>query len=85
MPDTDTTKATVPQSNTDGTEAPKDDPTVEENPTVVGETPTTDTEDADDQGDTFPRSYVEELRRENARYRERAPAPTRSPSGCIPN
>jgi hypothetical protein len=42
---------------------------------VVG-TPTTDVEDVDedqdDNAETFPRSYVEELRRENARYRERA-------------
>ena len=42
-----------------------------------GQTVTTDAEEADeDQGDdtadTFPREYVEELRRENARYRERA-------------
>ena len=41
-------------------------------------TPTTDVEDdvddedQDDEAETFPRSYVEELRRENARYRERA-------------
>jgi hypothetical protein len=42
---------------------------------VVG-TPTTDVEDVDedqdDNAETFPRSYVEELRRENARYRQRA-------------
>jgi hypothetical protein len=42
----------------------------------VVDTPTTDVEDVDadqdDDAETFPRSYVEELRRENARYRERA-------------
>ena len=44
----------------------------------MGEKPITDAEDVDeDQGDdaaaeTFPRSYVEKLRGENARYRERA-------------
>ena len=44
----------------------------------VVDTPTTDVddvvddEDQDDDADTFPRSYVEELRRESARYRERA-------------
>ena len=40
----------------------------------VVDTPTIDVEDEDqdDNAETFPRSYVEELRRENARYRERA-------------
>jgi hypothetical protein len=44
--------------------------------TDVGQTSTTDTEDADEDqsedADTFPRSYVERLRRESAGYRERA-------------
>ena len=36
-------------------------------------TAATETDDGDD-GETFPRAYVEELRAENARYRERAKA-----------
>lgn len=45
-----------------GTEAPE----VEETPEV--EDPSTDNEDSD----TFPRDYVEKLRDENAKYRQRA-------------
>ena len=40
-------------------------------PEEVEPTDTTD-EDQGDEGDTFPRSYVEKLRAESAHYRERA-------------
>ena len=56
--------------------------TTEDEPSTVVEPETSDTDDActpDDSGekppedgDTFPRSYVERLRRESAGYRERA-------------
>src|SRR3954469_11279857 len=68
MPDTETTDPTTVDSTE--VEPPED--------SAVADTPTTDAEDAadevqgDDEHDTFPRAYVEELRRENARYRERA-------------
>jgi hypothetical protein len=55
------------------------DHTVDESPTDdadVGQKPATDIEDTDEVraegADTFPRSYVERLRRESAGYRERA-------------
>ena len=52
--------------------------------------PTTDTDGDEDEGDddaaeTFPRSYVEKLRSQNARYRERAKTPTPTASGCTPS
>ena len=67
MPDTETTDPTTVDSTE--VEPPED--------SAVADTPTTHAEDADevqggDERDTFPRAYVEELRRENARYRERA-------------
>jgi hypothetical protein len=73
MPDTDTTEATVEETPTvDSTEV--DPPEA----SVVVDTPTTDAEDVDQDdtlddsaADTFPRSYVEKLRSQNARYRER--------------
>ena len=67
MSDTDTTDETTAVENA-VVELPED--------SVVVDTPTTDTEDADEdqaeEADTFPRSYVERLRRESAGYRERA-------------
>ena len=39
----------------------------------------------DEEGDTFPRSYVEKLRRENANYRERARTADRYANGYTPN
>jgi hypothetical protein len=67
MADTETADPTTVDST--DVEPPED--------SAVADTPTTDAEDADevqgdDERDTFPRAYVEELRRENARYRERA-------------
>ena len=67
MPDTDTTEATaVVDTEVDTEPADAED-------ADVGESVPTETEDSEQgEGDAFPRSYVEELRRENARYRERA-------------
>lgn len=44
-------------------------PTVEDPDT---DTPETESTETTEEPDTFPRSYVEELRKESARYRERA-------------
>ncbi len=44
----------------------------EEIPTEPDETTTTTEETVEPEPDTFPRSYVEELRQENGRYRQRA-------------
>ena len=82
-------------SDTDTAEADHGDST-EDEPTTRGRrcgssTPTTDTEDTDEDqddedADTFPRAYVEELRRENARLPGTCPAaPTTTPSGCTPS
>jgi hypothetical protein len=60
------------------TEATPDDTTEDELSTAVdsseesGADTTIDTKDQAEEGDTFPRSYVERLRRESAGYRERA-------------
>jgi len=61
MPDTDTTEATM----ADDTEVGSDDTS----PADVVDTPTTE---ASEEPETFPRSYVEELRQENGKYRQRA-------------
>jgi hypothetical protein len=71
MSDTDTTEPTTAASTEVDTEPPGPEDA------DGGQTVTTDAEEADedrgdDEADTFPRSYVEELRRESARYRERA-------------
>ena len=63
MADTDTAEQATAVSTEVDTEAPA--------PEEVEPTDTTD-EDQGDEGDTFPRSYVEKLRAESARYRERA-------------
>ncbi|WP_435595170.1 hypothetical protein [Tsukamurella tyrosinosolvens] len=47
------------------------DPTAPEGEQTAPETPTTEQEQQPE-GDTFPRAYVEQLRRESAGYRERA-------------
>jgi hypothetical protein len=81
MSDTDTAEPLTAASTEVDTEPPgAEDAEVRETKKLAvtgGQTVTTDAEEADeDQGDdtadTFPREYVEELRRENARYRERA-------------
>lgn len=48
-----------------------EDEQVEETDEVTDQTDDEQVEETED-GDTFPRAYVEELRRENARYRDRA-------------
>ena len=63
MADTDIAEQATAVSTEVDTEAPA--------PEEVEPTDTTD-EDQGDEGDTFPRSYVEKLRAESARYRERA-------------
>ena len=50
----------------------------------AGEPTTPDIETADDQ-ETFPRSYVEKLRRESAGYRDAQPAETHTPNDRTPN
>jgi hypothetical protein len=47
-----------------------DNAEVDTDPTDVVDTPTPDS--AQEEPETFPRSYVEELRQENGRYRQRA-------------
>ena len=61
MPDTDATEATT----ADDTEVASDDTS----PADVVDTPTTE---VSEEPETFPRSYVEELRQENGKYRQRA-------------
>lgn len=48
-----------------------DDEQVDQTDEVADQTDDEQVEETED-GDTFPRAYVEELRRENARYRDRA-------------
>ena len=69
MPDTDAAEAITVDSTEAEPDPPEDAPEVDPATTDTG-----DTDEAQDDGEaeTFPRSYVEELRRENARYRERA-------------
>lgn len=73
MDTTDTTPAT------EHTTAPDEDTTSQPDPTADETTPpdpadpdTHEDADRDDDGDTFPRAYVEKLRAQNARYRERS-------------
>ncbi|GAB2497162.1 hypothetical protein GCM10027063_40460 [Promicromonospora xylanilytica] len=54
------------------TEPITDTPEVEEVVTPETETPVVEEGKQETDGDTFPRSYVEELRSESARYRERS-------------
>lgn len=51
-----------------------EDTTTSEDTTEETTTQDTTTTDPPEDGDTFPRSYVQELRDENARYRQRAGA-----------
>ena len=60
------TEPTTDETAVDNTEV---DTEPEEESTA---TPDTEEDQADDGADTFPRSYVERLRRESAGYRERA-------------
>jgi hypothetical protein len=70
MPDTETTEATTVVSAEVDNEAPDDDATVDQKPTVAGES--ADEDQGGDERETFPRSYVVKLRTENDRYREPA-------------
>jgi hypothetical protein len=67
-----TTEATTTKSSEDTVESPNPLPPVggngEEPDPGVADTATPDTEEPE----TFPRSYVEELRQESGRYRQRA-------------
>lgn len=58
----------VPTSTEPDVEPTEDTPTELDETTTAEETVETETEEPD----TFPRSYVEELRQENGRYRQRA-------------
>ena len=55
--------------DTTGTETPGDDPTMQE---PASQDSDTGDENPDDDAETFPRSVVEKLRRENGKYRQRA-------------
>jgi len=70
------TEHTTPRPDTGTTDRRVSEPADRAAETTDPEAPTSDTPEAPeedaDEPDTFPRSVVEELRRENARYRTRA-------------
>lgn len=70
--DDTTAEADTAEADIDA-QAPTGDLIVEASDEPTEDNAETDTEDQSDQdGDTFPRAYVEKLRSQNARYRERA-------------
>ena len=67
----DEKKITEQVEKVDDTEQDEEQVKSESRPNEEGHNPEVGTKD-DEQDDMFPRSYVEELRKENATYRERA-------------
>ena len=74
------TEENVEQEIVDETNPAPEEPTVEDDVQTDNEEPTEDvtnfcnddSEQTDEEQDTFPREYVEKLRDENAKYRQRA-------------
>lgn len=76
MADENGTPVSTESSNETTPPGESGDQTIPDQPTPPAESSNGDSEDVESQGDsgqdTFPRSYVERLRRENQRYREQA-------------
>ncbi|MCH9668952.1 MAG: hypothetical protein K0U80_13995 [Actinomycetia bacterium] len=72
--DTDVTTEAADDEPTGDAEATAADTVTEDAEADVEDQDQADDERGDEDGDTFPREVVEKLRRQNARYRERAKA-----------
>ncbi len=70
--DNDVTTEAADDKPTGDAEATTDDTATEDAEADVEDQEQADDEQGDEDGDTFPRAYVEKLRGQNARYRERA-------------
>lgn len=70
MSDEQTTETADDQTTSDAQQAPEDHEAHQDQHEDNGAQE--DAQEQEQEGDTFPRSYVEQLRGENARYRQRA-------------